>query len=155
MEKIEVAWKDAAWTIGECAKIPEKGTPGSNGYDLFAAEGGEIGPVNGMWQKRVRLGFHVELPPGVAMLILPRSGLATNEWLSIPNSPALIDFDYRGEVMVTLRAHERGKVFRWDRGDRLAQAIFIRTLDVSFRPVSELSATERGAGGFGSTGVKG
>jgi dUTP pyrophosphatase len=100
----------------------------------------------------ISTGFHVELPAGMEMQIRPRSGLALKHGLIVPNSPGTVDEDYRGIVMVGLFLL-KAEPFTISHGDRIAQAVFAQVAQVTVQEVQEMSQTERGAGGFGSTGV--
>lgn len=103
--------------------------------------------------KMLSTGFCVELPSNAEMQIRPRSGLALKHGFLIPNSPGTVDEDYRGCVMIGL--YYIGKQpFTINHGDRIAQAVFADVRRCSVSEVDELSETERGAGGFGSTGIK-
>lgn len=127
---------------------PSAATLNSNGYDLCCIEETIVEPEK--W-KLVKLGFAVEIPVGYAMLITPKSGLALKHGISVLNSPGLIDSDYRGEVGVVVVNHNDGP-YTFNKGDKVAQAIFIKTEEVKFWEVDILSSTSRGDGGFGSTG---
>ena len=99
----------------------------------------------------VPVGFQLELPVGYEAQVRPRSGLALKHNLSLTNSPGTIDAGYRGEVGVILFNHGPNP-FPIHRGDRIAQLVIARLPEVELEPVAELSASERGAGGFGSSG---
>lgn len=98
-----------------------------------------------------RTGFSVAIPAGFECQIRPRSGLALKHGVTLPNTPATIDSDYRGELMVAL-INLGTESFEVTRGMRIAQLVFARVQLATFRPVEVLPTTERGAGGFGSTG---
>ena len=104
-----------------------------------------------MERRLFRTGFAIAIPHGYECQIRPRSGLALRHGISLPNTPATIDSDYRGEVMVAL-VNLGGAAFRVERGMRIAQMVFARVESAAFEEVAELPATERGEGGFGSTG---
>lgn len=125
---------------------PVPGSPGAAGYDLAATADVLVreGQVT-----MVEVDLKLAMPPGVAMLILPRSSSAKNG-LALANTVGLIDPDYRGPVLVALTARWGDVVVR--RGDRIAQALFVPFVRPVFQQVAELESTERGAGGFGSTG---
>ena len=121
------------------------------GFDLYAAvetattiEPGQISPI--------RCGFAMALPAGYEAQVRPRSGLATRHGITLPNSPGTIDADYRGEVVVPLINHGRA-AFIIQHGDRIAQMVIQKLPEVELLTVDELPATDRGEGGFGSTGV--
>lgn len=97
-------------------------------------------------------GFALELPEGYEAQLRPRSGLALRSMISLPNTPATIDADYRGEVKVILINYGR-EPFTVNSGDRIAQMVVAKVEKVSFEEVSELGSTVRGEGGFGHTGV--
>src|SRR5919106_315953 len=129
--------------------LPAPATPGSAGYDLASAEDGELGP----WERRLfRTGFSIAVPEGFECQLRPRSGLALRHGITLPNTPATIDSDYRGELMVAL-VNLGTETFRITRGMRIAQMIVARVERVSFRPVEVLPPSSRGAGGFGSSGA--
>jgi dUTP pyrophosphatase len=129
--------------------LPSAATPGSAGYDLASAEDGELAP----FQRRLfRTGFSIAVPVGYECQLRPRSGLALRHGITLPNTPATIDSDYRGELMVAL-VNLGSEVFQVTRGMRIAQMIVARVERVAFHPVEELPSTARGTGGFGSSGT--
>lgn len=128
--------------------LPTAATPGSAGYDLASAEEGELGPLE---RKLFRTGFSIAVPHGYECQLRPRSGLALRHGITLPNTPATIDSDYRGELMVPL-VNLSNQAFRITRGMRIAQMIFARVERATFRPVDILPPTTRGTGGFGSSG---
>jgi dUTP pyrophosphatase len=95
----------------------------------------------------------IALPPGYAGFVVPRSGLALRHGVSLVNTPGLIDAGYRGEIRVVLVNHDRATPVTLARGDRVAQLVVQRVERVELVEVAELPASERGAGGFGSTGA--
>lgn len=123
-------------------------TDQSVGADLASIENVNIEP--GQF-RLVKTGIAVELPRGTEMQIRPRSGLAFKHGVTVLNAPGTIDSDYRGEIGVLLINHGT-TTFRVYKGDRIAQAILAKAILVNYRFVKELSSTNRGAGGFGSTG---
>jgi dUTP pyrophosphatase len=98
-----------------------------------------------------RTGFAIAVPEGYECQIRPRSGLALRHGITLPNTPATIDSDYRGELMVAL-VNLGAAPFEVTRGMRIAQLVVARVERVAFEPVEELPPSDRGAGGFGSTG---
>ncbi len=133
---------------GEGLPMPARATPGSAGYDLTAAEEIALAPGE---RRLVKTGIRVALPPGFEIQIRPRSGLALKHGITLPNTPATIDSDYRGEIMVALvNLGQEG--FSVTRGMRIAQMVVARVEEAGFSEVAELPESERGAGGFGSTG---
>lgn len=101
----------------------------------------------------VPTGLYIELPEGYEAQIRPRSGLAAKHGISIVNAPGTIDADYRGEIRVIL-VNLSNEPFTIVKGERIAQMVVARFEKVQWEEVDELSSSERGAGGFGSTGVK-
>jgi dUTP pyrophosphatase len=128
--------------------IPSPATPGSAGYDLASAEDGDLASLE---RRLFRTGFSIAVPDGYECQLRPRSGLALRHGITLPNTPATIDSDYRGELMVAL-VNLGTETFRVTRGMRIAQMIVARVERVAFRPVDALPATARGTGGFGSSG---
>lgn len=135
--------------LTETAKLPARQHEGDAGLDLFAAEKAHIGPGE-RWQ--VATGIAVEIPPGHAGLVLPRSGLARRHGISLVNAPGLIDSGYRGEVSVLLLNNDPAEIFRIEPGDRIAQLLVTPFAAVQAVPAASLPASDRGDGGFGSTG---
>jgi dUTP pyrophosphatase len=133
---------------GEGLPLPTRATPGSAGYDLASAEEGMLGPGE---RRLFRTGWAIAVPAGYECQLRPRSGLALRYGVTLPNTPATIDSDYRGELMVAL-VNLGGEPFAVTRGMRIAQMVVARVEQVSFEEVAELPASARGDGGFGSTG---
>lgn len=102
----------------------------------------------------VPCGFALELPEGYAALVLPRSGLAAKQGVSVVNAPGLIDSGYRGEIKVCLINHDSDQVFCFRRGDRIAQLMIIPVPSVHLNLVDSLSISNRGTAGFGSSGLQ-
>lgn len=129
--------------------LPTRATPHAAGYDIrsavedFDLEPGEI--------RLVGTGLVMELPEGIECQVRPRSGLAVKHGVTLPNTPGTIDPDYRGEVKVPLINLGRATV-RVARGERVAQLVFARFEAPAVLAVEGVSETERGGGGFGSTG---
>ena len=139
--------------LQEDARLPEQATSGSAGIDLYSC-----GVVNHNEQHnllKVSTGLSVAFPSSHAMLVLPRSGLATKLGLTLANSPALIDSDYRGEIFLVFKYTKGAMEEAYDAlapGNRVAQILMVPTPNVVPFEVSELDETERGSGGFGSSG---
>ncbi len=133
------------------AMIPKYATEGSACFDLCAYMPEQ---ANGyQWPKVLRTGLAFEIPRGYAMMIYSRSGHGFNGDIRLSNCVGVIDSDYRGEVKVKLALDDSGGAFLlFSHGDRIAQAMIIPVPDVNFIEVDELTETERGTGGFGSTG---
>lgn len=132
--------------------VPFYATELSAGMDLKAAieEPVELGSLE---RAMVPTGLYIELPAGYEAQVRPRSGLAAKHGVTVCNSPGTIDADYRGEVKVILVNLSKDK-FVINPGERIAQMVIARYEKVEWEEVEQLGETERGAGGFGSTGVK-
>lgn len=133
------------------AVLPVYGTELSAGADLAACLDEDLVLGSGSYAK-VPTGLSIQLPQGYEAQVRPRSGLAAKHGLTVLNSPGTIDADYRGEVCVLLINHGRQEV-RLHHGDRIAQMVIARCEQATFSESISLDATERGSGGFGSTGV--
>lgn len=132
--------------------LPHYETLASAGMDLRANIPAPItiGPLE---RAIVPTGLFIELPVGVEAQVRPRSGLAAKKGITVLNAPGTIDADYRGEVGVIL-VNLSNEPFTIENGERIAQMIIAQHEQAIWEEVAELSSTERGAGGFGSTGVK-
>lgn len=133
-------------------QLPEYGTEASAGMDLRANLTEEI-TLKPLERKLVATGIFIELPIGYEAQIRPRSGLAYKSGISIVNSPGTIDADYRGEIKVLL-VNLSNEVFTVNDGDRIAQMVIAKHEKAEWQEVEILSDTQRGAGGYGHTGVK-
>lgn len=133
---------------GEGLPLPAYATDGAAGMDVCAAEDVELAPGG---RHAVATGFAVAIPDGYEIQVRPRSGLAFKHGISVPNAPGTIDSDYRGELKVLLINHGQDS-FSIARGDRVAQLVLAPVTRAAFTEVEDLDETERGAGGFGSTG---
>ncbi|HIC10504.1 MAG TPA: dUTP diphosphatase [Campylobacterales bacterium] len=131
-------------------EIPKYQTSGAVGFDLRAVENVSIPSGE---TRLVGTGLAVELPHGYELQIRPRSGLALKHSITVLNSPGTVDSDYRGEIKVLLINHGKSD-FQISKGDRIAQAVVNRVEIVDIVEVEELSETQRGDKGFGSTGRK-
>jgi dUTP pyrophosphatase len=132
------------------AVVPVYQTPGAAGADLCACLASSVTLLPGA-HALVPTGLRFEIPPGYEMQVRPRSGLAAKAGVTVLNSPGTIDSDYRGEVQVILVNH--GAVpFIVNHGDRIAQVIIAPVIQARFSAADALGGTERGEGGFGSTG---
>ncbi len=128
--------------------MPSRATPGSAGYDVASADEGMLAPQE---RRAFATGFSIAMPEEYECQIRTRSGLALKHGIIVANTPATIDSDYRGEVKVIL-INLGTEPFAVTRGMRIAQMVFARVERIEFRQVTELPASARGAGGFGSTG---
>ncbi|HEY5318873.1 MAG TPA: dUTP diphosphatase [Solirubrobacteraceae bacterium] len=131
------------------AQIPTRAHPADAGLDLYALEGATLGPGQ---RASLRTGIAVEIPAGRAGLVLPRSGLAQRHGIALVNAPGLIDSGYRGELHVLLLNTDRAEPCEIRPGDRIAQLVLVAVEAPSVVVVDELELSERGAGGFGSSG---
>ena len=131
---------------------PAYATPQSAGVDLRAhlEEPVTLAPLQ---RAMVPTGLYIALPAGFEAQVRPRSGLAAKHGITVLNTPGTIDADYRGEIRVIL-VNLSDQPFEVVPGERIAQMVIARHEQVSWEEVDELDATERGAGGFGSTGKK-
>jgi dUTP pyrophosphatase len=132
------------------ARPPERSHDDDAGYDLRAAEAAVLEPGG---RAVVGTGIAIELPPGRAGLVLPRSGLAARHGITIVNSPGLIDPGYRGEVRVILLNTDRSAPFEIGVGDRIAQLLLVRHEAPELEEAEQLGETARGSAGLGSTGA--
>jgi len=135
--------------LDPAARLPSRAYDGDAGLDLYALEHAELGPGE---RVSVRTGIAVEIPLGQAGLVLPRSGLAARHGIALVNAPGLIDAGYRGELKVLLLNTDRALGFKVEAGDRIAQLVLVRVETSEVTEVDELALSERGAGGFGSSG---
>lgn len=131
------------------ARLPTRAYPGDAGLDLYALENGALEPGA---RASIRTGIAVEIPDGRAGLVLPRSGLAAKHGIALVNAPGLIDAGYRGEVRVLLLNTDQNATFAISAGDRIAQLVLVEVQTPAVVEVGDLALSERGAGGFGSTG---
>jgi len=130
--------------------LPTRQTGGSAGYDVCSAEPDFV--LAPLERHLVRTGLALALPVGYEAQVRPRSGLAVKHGVTLPNAPATIDADYRGELLIALINLGPAPV-PVQRGMRIAQLVFQRVEQVELVEVVELPASERGQGGFGSTGA--
>ncbi|HEV2749098.1 MAG TPA: dUTP diphosphatase [Gemmatimonadales bacterium] len=130
--------------------LPTRQSAGAAGYDLASAD--QDFTLQPLERRLVRTGLALAIPPGYEAQVRPRSGLALKHGLTLPNTPATIDSDYRGELLVAMiNLGTEPVAVEW--GMRIAQLVFQRVEAVELEEVSELPPTERGQGGFGSTGA--
>ena len=133
---------------GEGLDLPAYVTAGAAGMDVLAAEELTLAPGA---RHAVATGLSLAIPKGYEIQVRPRSGLALKHGISVPNTPGTIDSDYRGELKVILINHG-AEAFAIHRGDRVAQLVLAPVVQAAWDEVAELDETERGVGGFGSTG---
>ena len=138
--------------LNENAVIPTYGSEYSAGADLYACIDSEVTILPGE-TKLIKTGLAIEVPEGYGAFIYARSGLASKRGLAPANKVGVVDADYRGEVMVALHNHSC-EAQAISVGERIAQMVIAPFLKAEFNVVDELSSTERGSGGFGSTGTK-
>jgi dUTP pyrophosphatase len=131
----------------ETAKIPTYGTSGAVGFDIYSDEDVQVWA----FPTRISTGLKIELPFGYGLFIIPRSGAASKQ-LYVANTPGLVDHDYRGLLQVLVWTNCVSG-YEISRGDRIAQGFVLPVPRVKFIEVDSLSSTERGEGGFGSTGA--
>jgi len=128
--------------------LPKYARDGDAGMDICAAEDEHISPFS--W-KAISTGLYVEIPDGYEIQIRSRSGLAFKHGIVVLNSPGTIDSGYRGEIKVILKNHDHHR-YNINKGERIAQMVVSEFTKASLTEVAELSETERGEGGLGSTG---
>ena len=129
-------------------KMPIKSTQGAGAFDIFMPESGSVFGDN---PTPVPLGFAAKVPDGHVALIFPRSGVGTKQGLELNNTCGIIDSDYLGEWKAFLRT-KSGKHFSWNTDDRVLQFLIVPVAEVSLEISDDLGESERGTGGFGSTG---
>jgi len=132
----------------EGVNVPAYATDGSSGVDIEAGESVRI--FSETWQK-VRTGLYFEIPEGFEMQVRSRSGLASRG-IIIMNQPGTLDSDYRGELILIVHNLQK-ESYKIDKGDRIAQGVFVAVERAQFTLVDALNDTSRGEGGLGSTGV--
>ncbi len=136
--------------LDPAARLPVRAHDDDAGYDLHALHAATLAPGE---RATIGTGIAIELPAGHAGLVLPRSGLAARHGIAIVNAPGLIDAGYRGEVKVLLLNTDRSTPFDVAAGDRIAQLVIVAVAAPDVVEADDLTATARGAGGFGSSGV--
>lgn len=137
--------------LHESARVPARAYDGDAAYDLTSVAHVTLEPGE---RTVVGTGIALGLPPHIAALTLPRSGLAARHGITIVNAPGLIDPGYRGEVRIVLLNTDRTTPFTITAGDRIAQLLFVSLEDVRVRRDDRLDETARGTRGFGSSGQK-
>jgi len=131
--------------------IPAYAHPGDAGVDLSTTIDASLAPGERMV---LPTGLAIALPPGYVALVHPRSGLAAKAGVSIVNSPGTVDAGYRGEIQIIVINHDHKDTVEFKRGDRIAQLVIQRVEHAIFHEVERLPGSDRGEGGFGSTGVR-
>jgi dUTP pyrophosphatase len=134
--------------LREGARVPTRAYAGDAGLDLAACEPVELGPGE---RAVVPTGLAVAIPHGYAGFVQPRSGLAAEHGIAVVNSPGLIDSGYRGEIRVVLLNTDPERTWAAEAGERIAQLVILRMPEVEVVEVGDLSETERGVRGFGSS----
>lgn len=134
--------------LHENFQLPTKGTQGAGAYDIYMPE---AGTAHDDCHVMVPLGFAAEVPKGYVALILPRSGVGAKKGLELNNTCGVIDSDYRGEWVASLKTKNL-KALHWTAGERILQYLLVPVLDSPPEHVLVLSSTRR-LGGFGSTGA--
>lgn len=133
------------------AEAPQYAHPGDAGADLLSTRALVLAPGE---RALVGTGVSIALPDGYVAFVVPRSGLATRHGITIVNSPGTVDAGYRGEIRVTLLNTDVSEPYTVQEGDRIAQLVILPVARARFIPVERLPGTERGEGGFGSTGYR-
>jgi dUTP pyrophosphatase len=135
--------------LREGARLPARAYDGDAAFDLFSADELALAPLA---RAVVGSGIALDLPPGVAALTLPRSGLAAKHGISLVNAPGLIDPGYRGEVRLILLNTDASEAFQVHAGDRIAQLLLVTLTQVALVISQDIGHTDRGVRGFGSSG---
>lgn len=135
--------------LDPAARLPVRAYDDDAGYDLHALEPARLAPGE---RATIRTGIAIELPPGHAGLVLPRSGLAARHGIAIVNAPGLIDAGYRGELKVLLLNTDTAGTFEVAAGDRIAQLVIVAVSAMDIVETGDLAQSGRGKGGFGSSG---
>jgi dUTP pyrophosphatase len=133
--------------LKENAKLPTKGSVEAGAYDVYATSIEYIGRDTFSYG----LGFAVEIPNGYRLMIVPRSSFTKTNYL-MQNTPAIIDSDFRAEISLRFRSLSETKVPPYGIGERIAQCYLEKVIDIEFEETSTLTDSERGSGGYGSTG---
>jgi len=128
------------------AVTPTYGTPLAAGFDFYSVQNITLVPGE---SKLVKTGLQMEIPEGYELQVRPRSGMSLKTPVRISNAPGTIDSDYRGEICIIAESH---KHYAIKVGDRIAQGVIAPIVQADFEEVTELTSTDRGDGGFGSTG---
>lgn len=136
--------------LSQSAVVPKNAYNGDAGYDLHATEDVTLKPFQ---RALIPTGLAIQIPDGYAGFVLPRSGLALKQGLSLVNAPGLIDSNYRGELKAIAINLDPQNDIEVKKGDRIAQLVIMKVESINFVEVDELDSSERGAGGFGSSGV--
>jgi len=142
---------EVKFTANKGAVVPEYKTVGAAGADLCALLDNPVVIESGK-VAIIPTGLFLEIPQGYEIQVRPRSGLAAKNGVTVLNTPGTIDSDYRGELKIIL-INLGSEAFTINSGDRIAQMVIAPVVQASFTPTDKLSETERGTGGFGSTGV--
>jgi dUTP pyrophosphatase len=132
-------------------ELPQRARAGDAGLDLAANADAVVGPGE---RALIPTGLAVAIPDGHAGLVLPRSGLASRQGLTLANAPGLIDAGYRGEVTIAVVNLDPKEQVKIRKGDRIAQLVIMPFAEATPTEVQELPPSQRGEGGFGSTGVR-
>ena len=136
--------------LREGFKLPTRSTDLAGGYDIYMPEPGSL-VARGSYGVMFPLGFAAAVPVGHVALLLPRSSAGCKQGVALNNTVGVIDADYRGEWMANLRIHNIDRV-EWYAGDRLLQFLIVPVSTPELFVVDDLDSTDRGTGGFGSTG---
>lgn len=139
--------------LNEKAITPSYGSAAAAGADLYACTGGETVKFAPGETRMIHTGIAMQIPDGLVGLVYARSGIATKRGLAPANKVGVIDSDYRGEIMVSLHNHS-GEPQEIADGERIAQLVLAPYITASFEQTEALDETDRGSGGFGSTGRK-
>jgi dUTP pyrophosphatase len=145
MEKLKIKVKK----LHQDAILPSYAHAGDAGMDVYAVENNILNPGE---RKLIPTGLSFEVPVGYEMQVRPKSGLALKNGITLVNTPGTLDSGYRGELKVILINHSNEK-YEVKKGEKIAQIVIAKYEEAEMQEVQELSETQRGAGGFGSTGL--
>lgn len=137
--------------LDKTVELPSYAYEGDAGLDLRSSEAVDLAPFE---RRLVSTGLAIAIPDGYAGFVQPRSGLALKKGLSMANTPGLIDAHYRGELKVCAINLDPKETIHIEKGERIAQLVIQKVPVVTLQEVDELSQTDRGEGGFGSSGVQ-
>ena len=140
---------DSVEVLISAAAVPSYAHPGDAGADLISTDALVLEPGQ---RATVGTGVSIALPDGYVAFVVPRSGLAAKHGITVVNSPGTVDAGYRGEIRVTLLNTDSTEAYPVAVGDRIAQLIVLPVSRARFVPVETLPGSDRGSGGFGSTG---
>jgi len=136
--------------LDDSIPLPGYAHKGDAGIDLYSAIDTELKPLE---RKMIPTGIAISIPNGFAGFVQPKSGLAINNGITLLNTPGLIDSGYRGEICAILINMDKNNAYKIKKGSKICQLVIKKVEDAKLNYVDELDNTDRGSGGFGSTGI--